>query len=98
MDFPELKVHRERSFLMSVPRRRETARGMKTAVGGIPGYEIHRTSKTRNENLFNNSSKRPWGAKTAGQLFTRYETLQAKFEECNFQDMYSYAYILKYFC
>ena len=37
------------------------------------------------ENLFNKSSKRPPGAKTAGQFFTVYETFQAKFEEFNFQ-------------
>ena len=36
------------------------------------------------ENLFNNSSKRPLCAKTAGKFFTRYETFQAKFEESNF--------------
>ena len=46
-----------------------------------PGYE----------NLFNNSFKRPLGAKTAGQFFKGYETCQARFEECNFQDMYNYA-------
>ena len=34
-------------------------------------------------------------AKTAGQFFTGYETFQDIFEECNFQDMYSYVYILK---
>ena len=50
------------------------------------------------ENLLNNSSKRPRGAKTAGQPFMGYETFQAKFEECNFQDMYSYVNMLKYFC
>ena len=50
------------------------------------------------ENAFNNLSKRPRGAKTPGQFFTGYETFQAKFEEFNFQDMYGYAYILKYFC
>ena len=53
-----------------------------------PGYE----------NLFNNSFKRQLGAKAAGQFFKAYETCQARFEECNFQDMYNYAYILKHFC
>ena len=38
------------------------------------------------------------GAKIAEQFFTGYETFQAKFEEFNLQDMYSYAYIQKYFC
>ena len=70
---------------------------MKIAAAGIPEYEIHRIPRPGYENLFNNSSKRLLGAKTAGQLFTGYEMFQAKFEECNFQDMYSYTYILKYF-
>ena len=50
------------------------------------------------EKLFNNSSNRPRGVKTAGQLFKGYETFQTKFEEFNSQDMYGNAYILKYFC
>ena len=52
----------------------------------------------RYENLFNNSSKRPRGAKTTGDYFKEYESFPAKFEECNFQDMYSYACIREYFC
>ena len=28
-------------------RRKETAQGIETAATGIPGYEIHRMSKTR---------------------------------------------------
>ena len=68
---------------------------MRTAAAGIPGYEFYRTGY---ENLFNNSFKRPLGAKTAGQFFKGYETCQARFKECNFQDMYNYAYILKHFC
>ena len=47
------------------------------------------------ENLFDNSFKRPRRAKTNGQFFTGYEIFQARFEEFNFQYMYSYAYILK---
>ena len=35
------------------------------------------------ENLFNNSSKRPRSAKTAGKFLTGYETFQARFEERN---------------
>ena len=50
------------------------SRGMKSIGHPRPGYE----------NLFNNSSKRPLGAKTAGQFFKVYETCQAKFEECDF--------------
>ena len=53
-----------------VSGRKETARGMKTAAAGIPGYETHRTSKTFGTN----------------------------FDKCSFQDTYSYAYIMKYFC
>ena len=53
-----------------------------------PGYE----------NLFNNSFKSPLGVKTSRQIFKAYETCQARFEECNFQDMYNYVYILKHFC
>ena len=34
--------------------------------------------------------------KTARQFFTGYETFQALFEECNFQDMYNYVHVLKY--
>ena len=71
---------------------------MKTKAAGIPWYEIQRTPRPGYENLFNNLNKRPRGVKTAAQFFMEYETFWAKFEECNFQDMYSYAYILKYFC
>ena len=53
--------------------------------------------RPEHENLFNNSFKRPLGAKTAGQFYKSYETCQARSEECNFQDMYNYAYILKHF-
>ena len=63
-------------------------RGMKSIGRPRPGYE----------NLFNNSSMRSLSAKTAGQFFKGYETCQARYEECSFQDMYNYAYILKYFC
>ena len=34
-------------------------------------------------NVFNNSSKRPQGARRAAHFFTGYETFQAKLEECN---------------
>ena len=53
-----------------------------------PGYE----------NVFNNSFKRPLGAKTAGLFFKGYKTCQARFEERNFHGTYNYAYILKDFC
>ena len=53
--------------------------------------------RPEHENLFNNSFKRPLGAKTAGQVFKAYETCQARFGGCNFQDMYNYANILKRF-
>ena len=64
------------------------SRGMKSIGTPRPGYE----------NLFNNSSKGTLGAKTAGQFFEGFETCQVKNEECSFQKMYNYAYILKYFC
>ena len=64
------------------------SRGMKSIGCPRTGYK----------NSVNNSFKRPRGAKTAGQFFTGYETFQAKFEEFNFQGVYDYAYILKYFC
>ena len=55
---------------------------MKTAASGIPGYEIHRKSNTGVcGNLFNNSSKRSLGVKTAGQFFKGYETCQDRYEE-----------------
>ena len=85
-------------FKCRVPGRKETARGMKTAIAGIPGYESLGRPRSRYENLFNNSSKRPRGSKTPGQYFKSYENFQTKFEEFNFQDMHSYAYIIKYFC
>ena len=70
---------------------------MKTAAAGIRGMKPIGRPRPGYENLFSNSYERPRGANTAGQFFTGYETFQAKFEECNFQNMYSYAYILKYF-
>ena len=74
--------------------RKETVRGMKTASVGIPGMKSIGCSRPRYENIFNNSSR---SAKTTGQFFRGYKKFQAKFEGCNFQDMYYYAIYTKVF-
>ena len=57
---------------------------MKTAAAGILGHETIERPRPGYENLLNNSSKRPLGAKTVGQFFKGNETCQTRVEECNF--------------
>ena len=57
---------------------------MKTAAAGILGHETIERPRPGYENLLNNSSKRPLGAKTVGQFFKGNETCHTRFEECNF--------------
>ena len=86
---------REWSFLMSGVR--ETARGMTTEQLQSRGIKSIGRPRPGYENLFNNSFKKQRGAKTAGQFFMGHKTFRPKFEQFNFQDIYGWAYILKYF-
>ena len=70
--------------------RKKTARGMKTATAGIPGYEIHWTSKTGVKKSYSiihprdHTVRKIFYEKFAGKLFTEYKTFQANLEESNF--------------
>ena len=77
------------------------------AEGNCPGYEnctnwdpgVRKSTeppKTGYENLLNNSYKRLHGAKIGPQFLKGNYNFLNKFEECNFHDMYSDLYILKY--
>ena len=52
-----------------VPGRKETARGMKTAAVRIPGYEIHRTSKTGKRKLIQYFIQKAKGSKNCQAIF-----------------------------
>ena len=69
---------------------------MQISPGGPRGKKSTGPPRPECGNLFNNTCKRSLGTKTATRLFMGYEIFSAKFEECNFQDMYSYVYIPKY--
>ena len=60
-------IVRERSFLMSGTRAEGNCPGYENLAARIPGYP-----RPGYENMFNNLSKRPRGAKTVEQFFTGY--------------------------